>query len=238
MNFDELTYEDVADWPPALKVLSLEWVEQFGPAMGLDLGPAQWVVVRKEARRFVEEYSMSQKTVDTRALLQDTFEEISRQSSGRTTQKLMRWGTSYIRACSQGLRPAFTWGALFRRLADLAATNTHLVGIDLPGDKKRVLTDTIVRLYKEKQSQRNSLDEVESSPPTTWEARLLETYELPSGPYDFVGDVMRWHVFNLAYSKISRLLDDQEMRRLNEWGKKQAAAMGIPVELVDDLTAL
>lgn len=238
MNFDELTYEDVVSWPTALKVISLEWVEHFGSAMGLDLKPAEWVVVREEARRFSEEYWMSENTVDTRALLQDSFEEITRQSSEHTTRKLMRWGTSYLRASSQGLRPAFTWGALFRRLADLPSTKTPLVPMELTGEKKRMLVEIVVGLYSEKQSQRDSLDEQQSSPPTAWEARLLETYELPSGPYDFVADVMRWHVFNLAYSEIGKLLNDQEMRTLTAWGKKQAAEMGIPVELVDDLAAL
>lgn len=239
MNFDELTYEDVADWPPVLKVLSLEWVERFSEIMGLALGPPEWIVVRIEARRFVEDYySLSEKTGDTRALLQDTFEQITRQSSERTTEKLMRWGTAYIRASSQGLRPAFPWGALFRRLAGLAATNTPLVPMDLPGEKRRMLTEIVARLYKEKQSQLNSLDEIESSPPTTWEAWLLQTYELPSGPYDYVANVMTWQAFNLAYSEIRKLLNDHEMHALTEWGKKQAAEMEIPVELVDDLAAL
>ena len=237
MAYDHISQVDVALWLPGLKVLSLERAVSLAARMGLDLTPEEMDVVRRNAREFVEKTSTvtMERVEDRPGILVDTLQNIARQSSDETAAKLMRWGYGYLRDSTGGLRPAFVWNALLGRLAGLSATNYALAPLDLAPSRKEELTGAIRPLYREMQGWLQELRRLETSPPSAWEERVLETYEAPLSPFDLVADAIQWNTFRRAFVEIRQLLTETEMGLLSEWGKEQAPRMQIPDELVEDL---
>lgn len=240
MSYEIMSQADVELWSQALPALSLDRTAAFWESMGLGLQGEEVNTVLRYAREFVKKIMIDgdAKVEERPGILAKMFESIARDSGDPTAQKLHRWGSAYLSDSMAGLRPARIWNTLLARLVELSARTYPVAPLRLPVHRKKSLVAAITPLYRDMQRRHRELDQLEMSPPSTWEGRVRETYDPQTTPFDLVADAIGWNTFTRVLYEIRKLLNDGEMKMLFLWGRDQAAIMDIPRQLVDDLSKL
>ncbi|MCP4529094.1 MAG: hypothetical protein GY833_24760 [Aestuariibacter sp.] len=223
------TSDNILRWYAIFQLVSLESIDSFLPEMGLNFFCSEQL--RPIARSFFEQYEKRKRTDDeleSRILLEQTFDQIAQKMSPETTHQLHQWGLRQFPYEGSSSRSVFLWKTLLRRLARLGNVTSDLIPIAVPEYKVKIIVQTVQDYLGGYLVLAQRIQELETVSRSDFDERIYQTYEQGTSPLDLLIDTIESYRFRKTWEKINKLLTDDEMEMLLQWGKSQAQQMNIP----------
>jgi hypothetical protein len=230
---------DAARWHLIFTLLSLDRVRPFWNQMGLDL--SEVFIIQEVARSFVNEYrqiegqidlSTEERVTQHKSLIDKTFDSLRKELGEKGSKKLFDWGQINFPYESKSDADAFMWRRLLRRLAGLSALSYPLVPLAFPSDLQESIKAAILRHLGDPEVLHNHLRSVEETPASAWDASIYANYTPQASPLDWVENTIEYANTRKTWQEIEKILPEDKVEIFQEWAKKQAEVMEMPVDLI------
>ena len=229
----KISPDHASKWYSVLRPLSLEKVEPFIRAMGLQLSQREFREFQAHARQFISKYMESEGNGNTLVtLFNEMFDGLYRAVGDRATSEVLRWGDEHIfrKDGMDGIE--FAWAVLLQKLGNLGWGKYDSSETDLHPDQVNRIKSTIVDEFQVVDKLTDQLSESEAAEPTEWESIIRDDYEEQTSPFDWLTEFLNRSAAKKILKQIEQQLDDVEFQKLLVWAQMQAKEIGIPEHLV------
>ena len=230
---------DAAKWHLIFTLLSLDAAAPFWKEMGLEL--RQSATLRELSRSFVRQYRAIQGRVaaDTTSHLeawqeqfQESMDRIEETMSAEVARAIEDWGSSTFRYGDELDGQAFMWRRLLRRLAGISNLAFPCGPMELSDEKTQMLAEIVRRHLDRPEDTEERIAEAERRAKSAWDESVFGTYTGGS-PMDWVASTIGFVKTRAVWREIEGALDREEIAALLDWARRQAVAMEMPAETIE-----
>lgn len=223
--------DHVARWETIFELISMDSVDEFLPAMGLQLKRVD--ELRTEAREFLK--SAERAGSDIRLehqILQDTLERISAEAGTDEFEVFRQWSENEFPFGESGAEMSFHWQMMLWWLAGVGGRNYPPRQPPLGTEKIKAIVKAVREEFSGIDEMWKRLEEAESAPKSDWDSHVLSKFEEGFNPFQTVDHAVQVHWLRQVWQKLKSELSVDEIELLTQWARRESHHLQIPPDLL------